>query len=159
MIRGLAAAAVAASTLFAAASCGAAPEGLTLPRLKAAANPPGEAVTLMARLVRSGSCLAAIDGGGGAVVIIWPRTALARVGGNGNTVVIWPFGRTLPPIRMGEEIEMAGIIVSADHISGLARLPDDPGCRGGRYLLLREARSAPLESLSSGGSGRNPSTP
>lgn len=154
MIRGLAAFAFAASTLFAAASCSAAPAGIALPRLEEGASPPGEAVALMARLIRSGACLAAIDGGGGTVLILWPGSARARVGG--NVTIVWPFGRASEPIRMGEEIEMAGIIVTADNLSGLARIPDDPGCRGERYLLLREARSAPLDGLSSGNSSRTP---
>jgi hypothetical protein len=152
MVRGLAASALAASTLSVAASCSAAPARIALPRLEDGAAPPGEAVALTARLVRSGACLAAIDAGGGTVLILWPGSARARIAG--NVTIVWPFGRSSPPIRMGEEIEMAGTIVTADNISGLARIPDDPGCRRERYLLLREARSAPLDNLSSGSSGR-----
>lgn len=152
MIRGLAAAA-----LLAAASCSTAPEGLALPRLEAGASPPGEPVNFTGRLVRSGACLAALDSnGGGTTVIIWARAARARAGG--NVLVVWPFGRANPPILMGGEVEMAGLIVTADNLSGFARIPADPGCRGERYLLLREARSAPLES-SAGSAGARPPTP
>jgi hypothetical protein len=156
MIRGFAAALI----LLAAASCRTSPVAFELPRLKPGAGPPGETMILRGPLIRSGACLA-LEGNGNTVVIwprsgtaeaqrigintivVWPATAEARVAGNGTTIVVWPFRRTDPPIRTGEEVELAGIVTATvDNIAGFARIPDDPGCRSGRYLLLREERPA-----------------
>lgn len=139
MIRGLAAVAAAATCLLA-ASCSTSPAGVALPRLEPGANPPGEMAIVRGRLVRSGACQAIADGGG-TVVVIWPRTAQARVAGNGTTVIIWVFARTDPPIRTGDEVELTGIVM-VDDLSGFARLPDDPGCRGSRYLVVRQAAAS-----------------
>jgi len=140
MIRGLGAAALAVA-FFVLSGCRTAPADIALPTLRSDADPPGEAAALRGVLVRSGPCLALEGGGGGGTtIIVWPRSARARAGGP-TVIVVWPFRRTDPPIRTGEEVEMAGIIVgTVDNIAGYARIPNDPGCRSGRYLVLREIR-------------------
>jgi hypothetical protein len=159
MIRGPVAAVCAASLLLFASSCRTAPAGLDLPRLKAGAQASGEAVRVRGTLVRSGPCLAvtgngntiivwprsapaARSGGGGNVIIVWPRQAVARSDGSGNTIVVWPFRRTDPPLRTGEEVQLSGDIITNDNVSGIARIPADPGCRGDAYLVVRETRPA-----------------
>ncbi|MEA3065139.1 MAG: hypothetical protein QOJ27_1585 [Sphingomonadales bacterium] len=159
MIRGSVAAVCAASLFLFASSCTTAPAGLVLPRLKAGAQTSGEAARVRGTLVRSGPCLAvtgngstvivwprsapaARSGGIGTVVVVWPRQAVARSDGGGTVVVIWPFRRTDPPLRTGEEVQLSGDIITNDNVSGLARIPDDPGCRGDAYLVVREAPPA-----------------
>lgn len=140
MIRGYITAGAAALALLG-ASCRTAPDGVFLTRLESDTLPRGETVTLRGTLVRRGPCLAVE--GNGTTVVIWVRAAVAEGAGNGTTVIIWARGRASgPPVRTGEEVEIAGIIVTIDNITGYARLPDDPGCRSARYLVVREARPA-----------------
>ena len=138
MIRGFVSAVGAVLLLSFTVSCRTSSD-VVLTRLSSDALPPGEAATVRGMLVRSGPCLAVQ--GNGTTVIIWVRAAAAETRGGGTVVVIWPRGRASgPPIRTGEEVEMAGIIVTIDNITGYARVPDDPGCRSARYLVVRDAR-------------------
>ena len=160
MIRGSLAAVCAASLLLFATSCRTRPAGPDLLRLKAGAEPAGEAARVEGTLIRSGACLAlpgngttviiwarsapaARSNGNGNTIIVWPRQAVAEASGDGpGTVVVWPFGRSGPRLGTGEKVELAGDIITADNVSGIVNLPADPGCRADSYLVVREARPA-----------------
>jgi hypothetical protein len=127
----------------------------SLPRL--AADGPAGTARLTGTLVPAANC-AATDGGGttviiwaiavdsggiGTVVVVWPRSAVARRSpGNGSTIVIWP--RTAgqgTPVRSGERIELVGGM--KDDILGLAlERPLPRGCAG-RAFVASAFRPAP----------------
>jgi len=149
-----------------------------LPRLRAGADLPASNARLTGTLIRDGAFLR-VAGNGNTVVIwpravgarttleainvivVWPATAtLQRRGGGGSTVIVWP--RTIgsgTPVRVGDEVELTGIVVVTDNISGrtapsdivivtdniagrLVGCPRDRGCTG-PFFVAREFRPAP----------------
>jgi hypothetical protein len=136
------------------------PEALLLPKLRAGVATPTPNALLTGRLIRDGALLR-IDGGG-STVIVWPRTANARAApGSGNVIVVWPRTATLQrggggttvvvwargvgvgtPVRVGDRVELIGIITS-DNVSGrIAGCPRPAGCAG-PVFIASEFRPAP----------------
>jgi hypothetical protein len=112
------------------------------PRLKDGAGLPAANARLTGTLVRDGDFLRVA--GGGNVIIVWPRTAGGSPGRLGiNTIVVWPRDATVQrrregpgtvvvvwpraigvgtPVRVGEPVELTGIIMT-DDIAGRAGRP------------------------------------
>ena len=121
--------------------------GLLLPRLRADAEMPAPNAQLTGRLVRDGALLRLARDGGGTTIIVWPYTATLQGRGVGiNTVVIWPGAvGSGTPVRVGDEVELLGIIVTIDNITGrVVDCPRDRGCTGPAFVAT-EFRPAPAE--------------
>jgi len=115
---------------------------LSFPRLRAGVPAPAPDTLATGRLVRDGNLLRMEING----VVVWPRSGEARATpGNGNIIIVWPRGATLQrsgggggstvivwprtvgagtPIRVGEEVELVGNIITTDDIAGRSARAD-----------------------------------
>jgi hypothetical protein len=114
---------------------------LHLPKLRPGVTLPGPETRRSGRLVRDGALLR-LDDGGGSTVIVWPfAAAIERRGeGIGTVVVIWPRGvGSGTPVRIGDRVELRGIVLVDNLPSRITDCPRDSGC-GGPVFVASEVR-------------------